>query len=198
MIATLRGIITHKSPPCLTIEVNGVGYEVQAPMTTFYHLEQIPAEVMLYTHLAIREDAHQLYGFHLAKDRDLFRTLIKVNGVGPKLGLSILSGIEPQQFIHAVTNQDASSLVKIPGVGKKTAERLIIECRDVLKKWLSQDPSHQNMTVGSQHKQDAIEALAALGYKPNDAKRAVDKVYQAELAAEQIIRQALQLMVTGA
>ena len=124
MIGKLTGIISEKQPPFLLIEVNGVGYEVLATMNTFYHLPEDNSAVSLYTHLIVREDAHTLYGFYNNRERSLFRTLIKVNGVGPKLALSILSGIETDRFVQCVQNNDASSLVRIPGVGKKTAERL--------------------------------------------------------------------------
>lgn len=191
MIATLRGIIRHKTPPILLIEVNGVGYEVYAPMTTFYALPETEEPVLLYTHLVVREDLHQLYGFCQQEERRLFRTLIKINGVGPKLALSILSGIELQQFLQAVNAEDASMLVKIPGIGRKTADRLIIECRDAFKNWSITTPACDNA------KQDAIDALNALGYKPHDARQIIDKIYQAGDKAEALIRQALAQMVPG-
>jgi holliday junction DNA helicase RuvA len=194
MIGTLCGIIKQKSPPHLLVDVNGVGYELQAPMTTFYTLPEEEQTVLLYTHLAVREDAHQLYGFAEVKDRDLFRALIKINGVGPKLALSILSSIETQQFVQAIHEQNTTQLVKIPGVGKKTAERLLIECRDALKKW---EPGISN-NVSNNQIQDAIDALASLGYKNQDAKRAVEKIYQAGKNAEALIREALAQMTTGA
>jgi Holliday junction DNA helicase RuvA len=197
MIGTLRGIIREKLPPFLLLEVNGVGYEIQAPMITFYHLPDIEQSILLYTHLVIREDAHQLYGFHQQCDRDLFRELIKVNGVGPKLALSILSSIEPQQFIQAIVEQDCSGLVKVPGIGKKTAERLMIECRDVVGKWQNHPATNMPIT-SNQNIQDAISALTTLGYKPNDAKRVVEKIYSAGVKAEDLIRQALQHMLKGA
>lgn len=196
MIATLRGIIQQKSPPYLLIDVNGVGYELQAPMTTFYQLPEEHQSILLHTHLVIREDAHQLYAFIQQSDRDLFRTLIKINGVGPKLALGILSSIEPQQFATAVLHQDVSTLVKIPGIGKKTAERLVIECRDILKKW---QPLLEvtTTTIATDALQDALEALTNLGYKPNEAKRAIEKIYQEGKSAEALIRGALQQMVQG-
>lgn len=199
MIGTLRGLLLQKTPPHLLLEVNGVGYELQAPMTTFYELDDDQKPITLYTHLVIREDAHQLYGFIHQKDRDLFRTLIKINGVGPKLGLAILSGIELQSFIQAVQHQDISVLIKIPGVGKKTAERLVIECRDVLSKW--QPLNHHTALPLSNDStssiQDAIDALTTLGYKPQEAKRSIEKIYKEGHSVEILIRHALQQMVTG-
>ncbi len=197
MIGMLTGIIREKTPPFLLLDVNGVSYELQAPMTTFYQLPEINEKISLYTHLSIREDAHQLYGFFHKRDRDLFRALIKINGVGPKLGLSILSGIEPQQFVYAIQSQDASSLIKIPGVGKKTAERLMIECRDALKKWQPINTETQQQPILNSATEDAIDALTTLGYRPNEAKRTVDKVYKAGLKAEELIRHALAHMIKG-
>lgn len=193
MIAQLTGIIREKSPPYLLLEVNSIGYELQAPMSTFYQLPEINNTVSLYTHLAIREDAHQLYGFYQKRDRDLFRALIKINGVGPKLALSILSGIEPNQFIEAIHQQDTSRLVKIPGIGKKTAERLMIECKGALKLEPSTTPTPAfaaNTTYD-----DTIEALTSLGYKTPEAKKAVDKVFKSELKLEELIKSALAQMV---
>ncbi len=194
MITTLQGIIQQKSPPWLVIEVNGIGYEVQAPMTTFYQLPAEQQSTHLYTHLAIREDAHQLYGFIHQQDRDLFRVLIKVNGVGPKLALAILSGIEPAQLIQAIKNSDDTSLVKIPGVGKKTAQRLTIECQDAIKRFntssLASPESSPNTALD-----DAIQALTALGYKPADAKKSIENTYESGQSTQEIIRRALQTMV---
>ena len=133
MIGLLRGRILDKQPPRLLLDVQGVGYEIDAPMTTFYDLPDVGAEVTLFTHLAVREDAHTLYGFILLSDRDLFRSLLKVNGVGARLALTILSGMESQTFVACVQGGDAAALVKLPGIGKKTAERLIIELRDRLE-----------------------------------------------------------------
>lgn len=195
MIASLTGIIREKAPPHLLIEVNGVGYELQAPMTTFYQLPEPNKIITLFTHLAIREDAHQLFGFIHKRDRDLFRILIKINGVGPKLALSILSGIEPDNFVHAIHAQDLSHLVKIPGIGKKTAERLLIECRDALKKYQPTTPS-SSLEFNAAY-EDALQALHSLGYKPLDAKKAIDKIYKAGCQTEELIREALSQMVKG-
>lgn len=194
MITTLRGIVHKKTPPYLLIEVNGMGYEVQAPMTTFYQLASEQETVLLHTHLIVREDAHQLYGFATEHDRDLFRILIKANGVGPKLALSILSGMESNQLITAICQNDDSSLVKIPGVGKKTAQRLTIECQDAIKK-LHHGMNTLTHTPIDGNKQDAIEALIALGYKETDAKKSIQKIHQTGQSTQEIIRFALQEMV---
>ncbi len=197
MIGQLRGIILNKQAPELVLDVQGVGYEISAPMTSFYQFPEAGCEISLYTHLVVREDAQLLYGFHDLKTRSLFRTLIKVSGVGPKLALTLLSGIEVEQFIRFVHQGNSAALVNIPGIGKKTAERLIIETRDALKNWTVND------TVGSEiiatnhlepMAEDAISALIALGYKPNEAKQVVARVAAGQNSSEEIIRHALQQM----
>ena len=135
MIGRLRGVIVGKTPPELLLDVNGVGYEVQSPMSTFYVLPDVGQEITIHTHFVVREDAQLLFGFMAESERSLFRTLIKVNGVGPKLALTILSGIEAEQFVYCVQNNDSAALVKLPGVGKKTAERLLVEMRDKFDDW---------------------------------------------------------------
>jgi Holliday junction DNA helicase RuvA len=200
MIGLLRGIIIEKQPPQLLLDVNGVGYEIDAPMSTFYHLPDIGQQVTLYTHFVVREDAQQLYGFYVREERSLFRTLLKVNGVGPRLALTVLSSIDPSEFVRCVVNNDTDSLVRIPGVGKKTAERLIIEMRDKVSNW-HQNPMPElgaNKTVHHQNQvtQDAVSALIALGYKPQEASRAVAKIDESNLTSEEVIRRALQEMVT--
>ncbi len=201
MIGQLRGIIIAKQPPYLVVDVSGVGYELKAPMSTFYQLPNLNQTVTLLTHLIVREDVQELYAFYQQRERNLFRALIKVNGVGPKLALTILSGIEPDQFVRCIQNKDTSSLTAIPGIGKKTAERLIVETRDALNKWQAHhDPIHaggdSRQNALEQTLEDAVSALIALGYKPNDAKRCVDKIYQPELSSEQLIRQALKQMIS--
>ena len=198
MIGLLRGRILGKQPPQLLIDVNGVGYEVDAPMTTFYNLPAVGDEVTLFTHLAVREDAHTLFGFMQLSDRDLFRSLLKVNGVGARLALGILSGMEAGQFIACVQSGDAAALVRLPGIGKKTAERLIIELRDRLPDVGAAGglatggapPAHAASPV-----EDAVSALVGLGYRPQEASRMVRAINAAELSSEEIIRQALQGMV---
>jgi Holliday junction DNA helicase RuvA len=196
MIGLLRGKILDKQPPQLLLDVNGVGYEVDAPMTTFYDLPDVGAEVMLFTHLAVREDAHTLYGFAKRTDRDLFRNLLKVNGVGARLALTILSGMETRVFITCVQAGDAGALVKLPGIGKKTAERLIIELRDRLKLPAEAVTSATTAPViAASPVEDAVSALVGLGYKPQDASRMVRSLETANLSSEEIIRGALQAVV---
>ena len=197
MIGFLRGILIHKSPPQLLLDVHGVGYELEAPMTTFYDLPPLGAEVKLHTHLVVREDAHILFGFASETERLLFRTLIKVNGVGPKLALTILSGQSVAEFYRCIHDHDAKSLVRLPGVGQKTAERLIIEMRDRLPE-LSGAPvlsggvrTEANPAVASPS-QEAVAALCALGYKPQDAQRMVQAIAVTDKSCEDIIRQALR------
>jgi len=196
MIGFLRGTLVLKSPPFLALEVNGVGYEIEAPMTTFYALPAVGDEILLYTHLAIREDAHILYGFSTERDRLLFRTLVKVNGVGAKLALTILSGLSVEQFQQCIQDNDVPSLVRLPGIGKKTAERLIIEMRDRLSAIgsvnISPAPDSDVHQPSSNPKQEATSALIALGYKPQDASRMIQAVSGDTLSCEEIIRHALQ------
>jgi Holliday junction DNA helicase RuvA len=197
VIGLLRGRILDKQPPQLLLDVHGVGYEVDAPMTTFYDLPGIGEEVTLFTHLAVREDAHTLYGFAKRTDRDLFRNLLKVNGVGARLALTILSGMETQVFITCVQAGDANALVKLPGIGKKTAERLIIELRDRLE--LTTGTVSATATVppspAANPVEDAVSALVGLGYKPQEASRMVRSLETANLSSEEIIRSALQTVV---
>lgn len=200
MIGFLRGKLIAKLPPSLLMDVQGVGYELEAPMTTFYTLPAIAEEVTLYTHLVVREDAHSLFGFATLADRQMFRTLIKVNGVGPKLALTILSGQTAEEFHRCIQQNDSQALVRLPGVGKKTAERLIIEMRDRLPELPEGDaksmPSGMSqtvaVTVAASPKQDAISALCALGYKSVDAAKMVQAVELQDKSCEDIIRLALQ------
>lgn len=201
MIGRLRGILLEKQPPQLLLDVAGVAYEVSASMTTFYHLPAVGQEIILFTHLAIREDAHQLFGFHEQRERSLFRTLIKVNGIGPKLALAILSSISPDDFVRCVNDNDSGSLVRIPGVGKKTAERLIIEMRDRLADWQNDLITVTNVTVNNNKSlnhnrvsNEAISALVALGYKPQEASRAVLQIAAENMSIEELIRLALKGM----
>lgn len=195
MITHLTGKLIAKTPPSLVIDVNGIGYEVQAPMSTFYQLSEMDSTVTLLTHFVVREDAQLLFGFYTEQERKLFRALIKVNGVGPKLALTILSGMDTEQFVQCVQCQDDSRLTRIPGIGKKTAERLIIEMRDALSHWEIEGlPLEKNLIDPNQAIQDAIAALTALGYKPQEAKTAVTKAHQPEHNSEKLIRLALQQM----
>ncbi len=198
MIGSLKGVIAAKQPPTFLIDVNGVGYEVLASMNTFYQLPSVGEEVSIHTHLVVREDALTLYGFHHLLERTLFRALIKINGVGPKMALAILSSIDPDGFVQCVSKNDVDSLVRIPGIGKKTAERLIIEMRDRLKDWpmnnisLSSDNAGAGVVSMTSASQDAISALISLGYKAQDASRIISKIAKQNLSSEEMIRLALQ------
>lgn len=204
MIGRLRGILIEKQPPEVLIEVGGVGYEVQMPMSCFYELPNVGEEAIIYTHFVVREDAQLLYGFNTVKERALFREVIKANGVGPKMGLGILSGMTATQFVSCVEKEDISTLVKLPGVGKKTAERLVVEMKDRLKGWGAGDlftPATDaapidNVTAAEQSaEEEAISALLALGYKPAQASKVVSQITKPGMSSEQLIRDALKSMV---
>ncbi len=197
MIGFLRGILAVKKAPSLVLDVGGVGYEVDAPMSTFYKLPTVGEAVFLHTHLAVREDAHTLYGFHTESERALFRSLIKTTGVGAKLALAILSGISADEFHRCVQMNDTAMLVRLPGIGKKTAERLIIEMRDRL-------PGTEGLTLAAatvggvsaptpeSPVPDAVSALVALGFKPQDANAMVRRIPTEGKTSEDLIRLALQ------
>ena len=195
MIVQLRGKIISKQPPSLVLDVNGVGYEVDAPMSTFYQLGKEETEVCILTHMVVREDAQLLYGFATEQERALFKMLIKINGVGPKLGIGILSGIERQYFYQTITNGDEARLVKIPGIGKKTAQRLIVELRDKIPKDIlittSSSSSNLSSSINSSM-QEALSALVALGYKATDAQKMVKLVSDQATTTEGLIRLALK------
>lgn len=199
MIGRLQGVLAEKQPPQLLLDVNGVGYEVEAPMSTFYQLPAVGERLTLHTHLVVREDAHLLFGFATESERRLFRALIKVNGVGAKLALTILSGISADEFARSVADNDTAALVRLPGVGKKTAERLIVEMRDRLADWQSESqPLPANfapIAVGGDETRDAVSALIALGYKPPEASRLVSAVSADGLSSEELIRAALKQAV---
>lgn len=188
MIGFLRGKIALKAPPLIVLDVNGVGYEIEAPMTVFYNLPEIGTEITLQTQLIVREDAHSLFGFMSESDKSMFKALIKISGVGAKLALAILSGQSAEQFQTCVQNNDTAALVKLPGVGKKTAERLVMELRDKLPT-LTDAP--QMASIGNA-KEEAISALCSLGYKPLDASRMVSATQPEGKSCEIIIRLALQ------
>lgn len=198
MIGFLRGKLVTKAPPRLMLDVQGVGYEIEAPMTTFYNLPAIGETVQLHTHLVVREDAHILFGFSAESDRLMFRTLIKVNGVGPKLALTILSGQSADEFHRCILDNDTAALIRLPGVGKKTAERLIIELRDKLPTLGEPNMENAEVAEGSSptainnSRQEAISALCALGYKAQDASKMVQGIAQEDKSCEDIIRLALQ------
>ena len=202
MIGRLKGEIIYKKPPQLLIDVNGVGYEVEAPMTTFYDLPETGQKAVLLTHMVVREDAQLLYGFSTDGEREMFRQLIKINGVGSKLALTILSGISSAELARCVSDHDVISLVKLPGVGKKTAERLIIELADKLKLFPQAEDKQTNQSgepIISRENPlvEAESALVALGYKAQEASRMIKAVNSKGLNSEQIIRQALQSAVSG-
>jgi Holliday junction DNA helicase RuvA len=196
MIGRLRGTLLWKNAPHVLVDVQGVGYEVEVPFTTFFKLPAVGQEAMLHTHLIVREDAHILYGFATEAERALFRDLIKVNGVGAKMAAAILSGIAVDDFVRCVRDNDVARLVKLPGVGKKTAERLVMEMRDRLDAKGGAAPVTKSDVAApvpeSNAVNDAISAMVALGYKPADASRMVLKVSAEGLACEEIIRRALQ------
>lgn len=208
MIGRIQGILLEKQATDLLIDVQGVGYEIRAPMTTVYQLPAVGETVTLHTHFVVREDAQLLYGFASLRERSLFRTLIKVNGVGPKLGLTILSGIETDDFVRCVRDGDTVTLVRLPGVGKKTAERLLVEMKDKLEDWQIDGTVLRESGVGGAAANDSLaeaeSALVALGYKPQEASRAISAVSggsggvsggSTEHSSEQLIRLALQNMV---
>lgn len=196
MIGCLRGIIKKKQPPLLLLDVQGVGYEVEAPMTTFYTLPEPEVEVEIFTHLLVREDAQLLFGFATENERYLFRTLIKVNGVGAKMALAILSGMEAGEFASCVQSSDAARLMKLPGVGKKTAERLIVEMRDKLGDMpiSVSGVAMPDTTVEAVNDpvNEAVSALIGLGYKASEASRYVLAVASDGLSSEELIREALK------
>ncbi len=204
MIGRLRGTLVEKQPPYLLLDVNGVGYELQAPMTTFYRLPAVGTELILHTHLSITENLHQLFGFIDQRDRSLFRTLIKVSSVGPKLAIAILSGMESDDIARCVRDNNIAALTKVPGIGTKTAERLVIELRDRLKNWNS---SSSDLTIhsGLPKAVDANDAYAAaesalisLGYKPVEAAKMIATAakQKPEAKSEELIRLALRAMAS--
>jgi Holliday junction DNA helicase RuvA len=203
MIGRISGTLLLKQPPDILVDVGGVGYELQVPMTTLFQLPQTGEQVALYTHFVVRDDAQLLYGFSAERDRVLFRKLIKVNGVGPKLALTILSGMDAADFARCVQRDDVSTLVQLPGVGKKTAERLLVEMRDKLDESLLAGTADLKLVDSGQGAQatlvdDAEGALIALGYKPLEASKAVAAVHDESVdSSEELIRRALKSMVSA-
>jgi Holliday junction DNA helicase RuvA len=190
MIGSLRGLVASKAPPQLVVDVNGVGYELEAPMSTFFHLPAVGQEVRLLTHLVVREDAHVLYGFGTEDERRLFRNLLKVSGVGPRIALALLSGISVEGFAQCVRQQDAAALTRVPGIGRKTAERLIVEMRDRLAAGTPAGAEFAPVSVGAEA--EAFDALVALGYKPAEASRMLKAAGPGAQTTEELIRRALQ------
>lgn len=193
MIGYLKGRLTQKSPPQLVIEVSGVGYELEAPMSTFYALPDLGQELHLFTHLAIRDDAHTLYGFASEAERALFRQLIRISGVGGRMALAILSGITVEGFVRCVQEEDSATLTRVPGVGKKTAERLMVEMRDRIPDSVLVAVSATAATPARVNPEgEAFSALVALGYKGAEVTRMLNMIETRKLSAEEIIRRALQ------
>lgn len=188
MIGRLTGRLVDKQPPQLLIDVQGVGYEVEAPMSTFYKLPATGESVALFTQFIVREDAQLLYGFATQDERRLFRDLIKVSGVGPKIAMAVLSGISTSDFALAIQQGDIAQIVRVPGIGKKTAERLVVELRDKLAN--GSNPIATTLKGGTE--QEAYSALLALGYKPPEAQKLLQAVSKPDLTSEQLIRAALQ------
>lgn len=202
MIGRIRGTLVEKLPPEVLIDVSGVGYEIQMPMTSLYQLPELGAEVIIYTHFVVREDAQLLFGFADRQERALFRELIKANGVGPKMALTIMSGMTAVQFAQVVNQGDVSALVKLPGVGKKTAERLLVEMKDRLKtvfgnvEAMPVTPLDLADVTATSHsgsaRDEALSALLALGYKPPQAEKMIKTVFTEAASAEELIRDALK------
>ena len=200
MIGWLKGVLREKQPPWLLVDVVGVGYELQAPMTTFSALPKTGDGVTLFTHQVVREDAHQLFGFAERSERDVFRQLLKVNGVGAKVALAILSGMDAVTLGRCVLEGDTARLARLPGIGKKTAERLVVEMRDRLGNLPAGGPLGARLDGASAHgamdpTAEAVSALIALGLKAPEASRRVSAIETAELASEDIVRLALKAMV---
>lgn len=191
MIGLLNGIIRHKKAPNLLIECGGIGYEIEATLTAFSQLPAVNEQAVIYTHLSIRDDAHVLFGFASLEERDLFRVLIKVNGIGPKMGIAILSGMNPQELAAIIAAEDSVALTKLPGIGKKTAERLVVELKDKFKH-ISTEGVTAPSGISSNHSLEAAEALVTLGYKLSDAEKMVAAIFDDAHDSETLIRLALQ------
>lgn len=188
MIGRIKGLLVEKNPPLVAVDINGITYELNAPMSTIYELPDLGEEVCLYTHLLVREDAHLLFGFFSAREREFFRTLLKVNGVGAKIAIAILSGLSVEDLSNVVQQKDVLRITKVPGIGKKTAERLILELRDKLSVISGGELNSSGGEI-----EDAVGALVALGYSDRDARNALLKV-SGELAVAELIRQALRIL----
>ncbi|MGB5224676.1 MAG: Holliday junction branch migration protein RuvA [Arenicellales bacterium] len=202
MIGQLRGILLSKQPPALMLNVQGVGYELEAPMTTFYDLPQEGAELILHTHLVVREDAQLLFGFSTENQRNLFRHLLRISGIGPRVGLAILSGLSVQEFRLCINSEDVVRLTKVPGIGRKTAERVILELRGKQLPGMAGDEDAVATSTNDDIRTDAISALTALGYREKDAEKIIAKLADQSavgetLSSETLIRQALQAMSGG-
>jgi len=204
VIGRLRGTLAEKQPPHLILDVNGLGYELEVPMTTLYRLPSVGEPLTLHTHLVVREDAQLLYGFASKRERDFFRELIRLNGVGPKLALALMSSLEVDELVRCVQSQDTSALTKVPGVGKKTAERLLVELKDRFKAWetvpamfalVPNQPGGPDTAPVATAENDAVSALISLGYKPQEASKAISAIKEKGLSSEDMIRRALKGMI---
>jgi Holliday junction DNA helicase RuvA len=204
VIGRLRGTLAEKQPPHLILDVNGLGYELEVPMTTLYRLPSVGEPLTLHTHLVVREDAQLLYGFFGKRERDFFRELIRLNGVGPKLALALMSSLEVDELVRCVQSQDTSALTKVPGVGKKTAERLLVELKDRFKAWetvpamfalVPNQPGGPDAAPVATAENDAVSALISLGYKPQEASKAISAIKEKGLSSEDMIRRALKGMI---
>ena len=205
MIGRLRGTLAEKQPPHLILDVNGLGYELEVPMTTLYRLPSVGEPLTLHTHLVVREDAQLLYGFASKRERDFFRELIRLNGVGPKLALALMSSLEVDELVRCVQSQDTSALTRVPGVGKKTAERLLVELKDRFKAWETvpamfalvpnQPGGPDAQAAVATAENDAVSALISLGYKPQEASKAISAIKEKGLSSEDMIRRALKGMI---
>jgi Holliday junction DNA helicase RuvA len=195
MIGSLKGLLAFKQTPMIIIDCAGVGYEVETPMSTFLELPPTGSDIFLHTHLLVRDDAHALYGFSTEEEKTLFRLLLKVSGVGAKMGLAILSGMGVSDFERCVRYEDTAMLIRIPGVGKKTAERLIIEMRDRIDESPAQAIMKKAGKVVTDPRSEAVDALVALGYRPTEVKRLLARLDIEDKSAEDIIRLALRQAV---
>ncbi len=200
MIGWLHGLVQEGSAPGkLVVDVNGVGYDVETSLTTFFQLQTMGTRIGLHIHTIVREDAFLLYGFLDPEERALFRALIKVNGVGPKMAIAILSSITPDEFIQCIHQQNTALLTNLPGIGKKTAERLVVEMKDSVQKL---NKENKPIDISSPNKiqvqEEAIKALESLGYKPQEASKAIHKIDDGQKTCEQLIRQALQILYANA
>lgn len=191
MIGSVQGTVAAKQPPWLMVEVGGIGYELEAPMSTFYVLPALGERVTLYTHLVVRDDAHLLFGFATEPERSLFRALLKVSGVGARVALAVLSGISVDGFVHCIRDGDVATLTRVPGIGRKTAERLVVEMRDRFAAGMPAGAAGLPGGAAPAPREEAYSALVALGYKPQEATRMLARVDDAA-GSEDMIRQALQ------
>ena len=197
MIGQLTGTLLAKQPPALLLDVQGVGYELEAPMTTFYELPEEGNSLTLLTHLVVREDAQLLFGFSSLPQRDLFRMLLRVSGIGPRVALAILSGLSVEEFSRCINSDNVARLIKVPGVGRKTAERVILEMRDKPMPGLEAGADAPIQDEGEDARNDAISALTALGYKPQAAEKVIGQLADQANTSEALIRLALQSLSGG-